>query len=105
MRELKVGDKVLYTPMDDHHNLPANSPPAWPGVVREQCDLGHKEAQVIYEGASITALLPTVTKRLFLDVKHPNGVVTFHYPLEGTGAVTFDASGTTRHTWRYAEGN
>lgn len=67
---------------------------SWPAVVVEY------EFQEITEGKKVRVT------RLALEIKHPNGFVTLHYPLEGASAVPHDPTGKRLHSYHLpGEGN
>ena len=70
---------------------------AWDAVVSEEVTHEHGEP-VLATIAGVDQLVRPIkeTRRLVLDVRHPNGVVTLHLPLE---TVAHDPSGKTPHSY------
>ena len=81
---------------------------AWPGVVRQEDvkeprEMVYNHADSIHATGEKVTVAVTVGRCLVLDVEHPNGHVTLHFPLTGPGAVPHDPTGQQLYSYRLAE--
>jgi hypothetical protein len=96
-------DPEGFIPLTTGHVVkPSRAKKPWPGVVREEVQPApHKKAMAVIDGKETEVLIPQEGETvLVLDVLHPNGVVTLHFPLD---SLTHDPTGETPHSYHLPE--
>jgi hypothetical protein len=71
----------------------------WPAVVSEEVIRTPRRVPALVGGEELVVTIHDEERRLVLDVKHPDGVVTMHLPLWGPYAVPHDPAGQLLHSW------